>query len=409
LKYVIIGNSAAGIGCVEGIRQVDKDSEIIIISDEPYHTYSRPLISYLLWGRTNDQNMKYRDDSFYIDNKVTLMAPERAVSIDAAGKSVSLESGVTVSYDRLLIGTGSSPFVPPMNGLDTVADKYTFMSLDDAKTLERALSPGKRVLIIGAGLIGLKCAEGILDRVKSVEIVDLAPRVLSSILDGAGAGIIQNHLEEKGLRFYLNQSVDLFGKNEAILKDGTRIEFDILILAVGVRPSVGLVKDAGGEIGRAIKINSRMETSLSDIYAAGDCTESFDISSRETKVMALLPNAYIQGERAGVNMAGGDAAFDDAIPLNAIGFFGLHVLTAGTYTGEAYTERSGKMYKKLFYAENRLNGFILIDCVEKAGIYTNLIRTQTPLYTLDTELLFKQPGLIAFTGTERKAMLGGVR
>ncbi|MDR2650160.1 MAG: FAD-dependent oxidoreductase [Clostridiales bacterium] len=409
MKYVIIGNSAAGIGCVEGIRQTDKDSEIIIISDEPYHTYSRPLISYLLCGKTNEQAMKYRGDSFYTENNVTLLAPERAASIDVSGKTVLLESGKTIPYDKLLIGTGSSPLIPPMNGLDTVTNKFTFMSLDDAKALERVLEADRRVLIIGAGLIGLKCAEGIMDRVKSIEAVDLAPRVLSSILDDTGAGIIQRHLEKKGLIFHLNQRVDMFDKNRAILKDGAHIQFDILILAVGVRPSVGLVKDAGGEIGRAIKINAQMETSLSDVYAAGDCTESLDVSSRENKVMALLPNAYMQGECAGVNMAGGSKAFDNAIPLNAIGFLGSHVLTAGTYAGEVHTEYSGKIYKKFFCADNRLSGFILIDCVEKAGIYTNLVRTRTPLDTLDTELLFRRPGLIAFMGVERKAMLGGVR
>ena len=122
-KYVIIGNSAGAIGCVEGIRSVDKDSEIVLISSEPYHTYSRPLISYLLWGKTDEQRMKYRPDSFYQDNNVKTMLGKTAVSIDSANKCVRLDSGECICYDSLLAATGSSPFVPVIKGLDTVEKK----------------------------------------------------------------------------------------------------------------------------------------------------------------------------------------------------------------------------------------------------------------------------------------------
>ncbi len=411
MRYVIIGNSAAGIGAVEGIRQIDKQGEITVITNEPYHTYSRPLISYLLLGKTNEQKMKYRDDNFYEKNNVTFISGMNVTNISEKEKTIILQDETCISYDKLLVATGSSAFVPPFDGLDTVNNKFTFMSLDDAKALNTVLNKDSRVLIVGAGLIGLKCAEGILERVESVTVADLSSRVLSSILDDDGSRLIQNHLEDKGVTFKLSNSVKRFSKNTAVLANDEEIAFDILVLAVGVRPNTSLLQGIA-EIEKAIVIDSKCKTSSNDIYAAGDCTQSIDISSGQNKIMALLPNAYMQGEVAGINMAGGytaehNAEFNKAIPMNAIGFFGLHIITAGNYVGETYIEADGKNYKKLFYSDNRLNGYILIGNVEKAGIYTSIIRERTPLDTIDFELICKKPGLMAFTKEDRNLKLGG--
>jgi len=394
MKYVIIGNSAAGIGAVEGIRQIDKKGEITIISDEKYHTYSRPLISYLLLGKVTEEKMKYRDNDFYKKNNVNFLWM-KVKEIDAKSKQVVLESGEKIPYDKLLVGTGSSAFVPSFAGLASVKEQFTFMCLDDAKKLEKSLDPNKKVLIIGAGLIGLKCAEGILKKVAKITVVDLAPRILSSILDEEGAKIVQTHLESKNIEFKLSASVKAFEQNAAILENEEKIPFDILVLAVGVRPNTGLLKDIA-KIDRAIVINEKSETSVPSIYAAGDCTQTLDISCGQNKIMALLPNAYMQGECAGINMAGGEKKFDKAIPMNAIGFFGLHVVTAGNYSGDVYSKAENGSYKRLFYGNNKLNGYILIGNVERAGIYTSLIREGTGLDTIDFEQICEKPGLMAF-------------
>ena len=395
MKYVIIGNSAAGVGTVEGIRQIDKEGEITIITDENHHTYSRPLISYLLLGKTDEERMKYRDNDFYTKNNVKMLHAT-AKEIDAKSKQVILSNGEKVPYDKLLVGTGSSAFVPPFEGLDSVKEKTTFMSLDDAKKLEKSLAQDdKRVLIIGAGLIGLKCAEGILKRVNHITVLDLAPRILSSILDEEGAKIVQSHLESKNIEFKLSASVKKFEQNAAILESGEKIQFDVLVLAVGVRPNTALLKGIA-KIDKGIEVNSKSETSAPDIYAAGDCTQTTDISCGQNKIMALLPNAYMQGECAGINMAGGEKKFDNAIPMNAIGFFGLHMVTAGNYSGDVYAKTEKDNYKRLFYGNNKLNGYILIGGVERAGIYTSLIRESKPLDTIDFKQVCEKPELIAF-------------
>lgn len=405
MNYVIIGNSAAAVGCVEGIRSRDREGSVTMITDEPYHTYSRPLISYLLCGKTDEERMKYRPDSFYEDNRVTLLARKRAVKIDAASKTVLLDSGEAVPYDKLMAATGSRPFVPPVKGLDQVENAFTFMTLDSARALEKALGPDKRVLILGAGLIGLKCAEGIADKVGSLTVVDLANHILPSILDSEGAALVQKHIEDHGVSFILGDGVESFDGNTAVLKSGKIVPFDVLAICVGVRPNTELVSGAGGEVARGVCVSSTCETTLPDIYAAGDCTESFDVSCGKNRILALLPNAYMQGECAGVNMAGGQKSYGHAIPMNAVGFFGCHILTAGSYTGEVYSSSAGDSLKKLFYADDRLKGFLLIGDVARAGIYTSLIRNETPLSSIDFGLICEKPQLMAFSRAERKEML----
>jgi len=406
MNYVIIGNSTAGIGCVEGIRQIDKDGNVTIISDESHHTYSRPLISYLVQGKVNLEKMKYRSNSFYTDNNITLLNGVSVVKIDTDKKTVKLSDGKTIPYDKLLVATGSRAFEPPIAGIDSVNSKFQFMTLDDAQKLENEIVSDKKVLIIGAGLIGLKCAEGILHRVSNVTVVDLAPRILASILDDDGASMVQKSFEEKGVKFMLSRSVRLFDRNKAVLDDDTCIDFDIVVMAAGVRPNTELLSDIA-QIDKGIVINEECKTSCPDIFAAGDCTESIDISSGHSKIMALLPNAYMQGECAGINMAGGSKIFDKAIPMNAIGFMGLHIITAGNYTGEIYTKIENSTYKKLFYSDNKLNGYIFIGDIEKAGIYTSLIREKTPLDSIDFALICEKPGLMAFTKEVRAEKLGG--
>lgn len=408
LKYVIIGNSTAAVGAVEGIRKNDKAGKIIMISSEKYHAYSRPLISYLLLGKTTEEKMKYRGQSFYSDNQCELKLGKTVQSIDIREKRVIMDGGDHESYDRLLIATGSSPFIPPIRGLETVKNKFTFTTLEDARALDSALDENSRVLIVGAGLIGLKCAEGISKKAK-ITCVDLSNKVLSSILDDESSEMVKKHLEDNQIRFRLGRQITQLKENSALLDDDSEIPFDVLVLAVGVRPNISLIRDIGGKTNRGIIIDERGRTSIPDIYAAGDCCESMDASTGEMKVMALLPNAYMQGECAGMNMSGADYVFDKAIPMNAIGLFGKHILSAGTYTGDVYFEADGENYKKLFYSNNKLNGFILIGNIEKAGIYTALIREKTPLDTLDFELICKKPGLMAFSKETRAEKLGGVK
>lgn len=411
MKYLIIGSGTAAVGCIEGIRVVDQQSPITMVSSEPYLPYGRPLISYLLQGKTTEEKMlQYRPVDFCEKNGVTAMLGRIVKKIE--GKTAILEDGTVLPFDKLCIATGSRPFVPPMEGLDTVPNQTSFMTLDDAKRLRDLLGEGKdqRVLIVGAGLIGLKCAEGILERSKSVTVIDLAPRILPNVLSEEPAAIIQKHIESKGVRFILNDSVRHFDKNEAALQNsGETIPFDVLVIAVGVRPNTEIAEATGCAVNRGILTNDHSETTVPGIYAAGDCAVSHDISCNIDRILAILPNAYLQGETAGMNMAGGDRPFRKAVPMNASGFLGLHMITAGSYDGEQYLTRENGNYKLLVTRDDRLVGFIMIGDIERAGIYTSLIRECTPLSSIDFELIREKPQLMAFSSTERAKKLGGVK
>ena len=407
-QYIIIGNGVAAVGCIEGIRCLDKESKITVISEENHPVYCRPLISYYLENKTDLERINYRSADFYEKMGCDVFYSKKVIRIDADSKKIVLDDGTKLPYTEVCVATGSAPFVPPFEGLDTVEKKFSFMTLDDALALEKAIDKNNKVLIVGAGLIGLKCAEGLHNRVASITVCDLADRVLSSILDTDCAAIVHKHLEANGIQFMLGDTAVQFENNLAHMKSGKTVEFDTLVLAVGVRANTALLKEIGGEVNRGILINDRMETSIANVYAAGDCTEGNDISLGQKRVLALLPNAYMQGHTAGVNMAGGNNVFDKAIPMNSIGFFGLHIMTAGTYDGEMYEEKTDGTLKRLFVQDGLLKGFILIGKTERAGIYTSLIREKTPLETIDFDTMKKVATSVAFSPENRRKKFGGV-
>ena len=408
MKYVIAGNGPAAVSAVEAIRRWDGEGDITLFSKEDEFTYSRPLISYLLWGKTDEHRMRYKPDSFYEDNRVDFRRGVEVTSIDKDARTVTGSDGSVVPYDSLLLATGARPFVPPIEGIDTV--KYhTFMTLKDARELRADLTPNSRVLIVGAGLIGLKCLEGIRDLCASVTVADLADQILPSILDKESAALVQKHIEKKDVTFLLGDSAVKLVPGEAAMKSGRKVPFDVLVMAVGVRPATELACALGLDAARGIPTDSRGETAIPGIFAAGDCAKSRDITTDQDRVLALLPNATQQGEICGTAMAGYSCPGFNAMPMNAMGMFGLHMITAGTMVGEDHIIRTEGGYKRLCTRDNRLMGYIMVGDVERAGIYTALIREKTPLDSIDFALMLEKPQLMAFSKRDRQTLMGGSR
>ena len=230
---------------------------------------------------------------------------------------------------------------------------------------------------------------------------------MSANLDADCAPILEKHLERSGLRLMLGDTVERFEGQTAHMKSGQTVGFDVLVIAIGTRPNVSLLAEAGGGVNKGILVGEGMETSLPGIWAAGDCTESMDVSAGTPGLLAVLPNASLQGFCAGANMAGGSEKFDKGIKMNSIGFFGLHIMSAGTYTEPVYTELTDTGCKKLFAKDGVLTGFILLGDTARAGIYTSLIRERTPLETIDFEAVKKEPSLLPFGQDYRAKKLGG--
>ena len=228
--------------------------------------------------------MRYRDEDFYEKNDVDTLFETRVTKINSDKKTVTIKNGNEISYDKLMVATGSKPFVPPMEGLDKVKNKFTFMKLDDAKAVKETAAEGAKVLIVGAGLIGLKAAEALEHYGADMTVIDLADRILPSILDEEASAIMQKHIESKGVKFILGTSVKEFSESSAVLTNGETVQFDMVILAVGVRPNTELIAEAGGKVNRGIVTDQKQAVhGLKDVYAAGDCTESLDITTGQQR------------------------------------------------------------------------------------------------------------------------------
>ncbi len=411
MSYVIIGNSAAGIAAAESIRKFDQKGKVTIISDEPHNTYGRPLISYFLKGTSTAGTMHFRKPPFYTDNGIDTIFGHAAVKI--ADKHVVLDNGDKVSYDKLLLATGSVPFVPTISGIEGKDNVFTFLKYDDAIALKAVVKKDSRVVIVGGGLIGLKAAEGLHTLCDDITVVEFADRVLAAVIDKQGGTIVSDHLENNGIKCILNNTVDTLRDGEVLLKSGDVLPCDFLIVAVGVRPAITLAKNFGLTVNRGIVTNTHMQTSVPDIYAAGDCVESYDILDGTQKILALWPNAVRQGRIAGASMAGhADELFDGGMPLNSVGFFGLKVMTCGIINPadesgyEIVRIAKGQQYKKFVMQNNMLKGFILINAPNRAGLYTTLIRDGVDLATIDGDIT-NGIGLINFKPEERAKKIGG--
>ena len=416
-KYIIIGASAAGLACAEQIRKEDRNCSITVLTKESYLPYSRPSISYYLKGAVRENDMYLRSPSYYKENRIDIVTDAEVKAIDRKQKTVKAGRKV-YSYDKLCICSGSKPFVPPMKNVSGKVNAYTFLDLAMAKAVKAKANSNTKAVVIGAGLIGMKAAEGLSKICKSVDVVELSPRILPSILDEKSARSVKKYIEENGhIVFHLGDTVtEAKSKSDRItsvvLKSGKELECNMLVLAVGVRPETELAEKAGIKVEKGIVTNPEtMQTSDKNIYAAGDCTVSVDMLDGSKRVIALWPNAIYQGTVAGSQMSGGKIKLDGAYSVNAIDFYGLRICTCGLINavGEQYSDRTvrnGDSYKRLIFEGNRLVGFVLINASENAGIYTSLIENKTDLDEIKTDI-FDTPSLFMFDKAERKKRLKG--
>lgn len=419
MKYVIIGASAAGLAAAEAVRKYDAQGTVTVLTEEEYMPYSRPSISYYLKGKVKECNMALRKPTFYKEKKIDVITSSKVAAIDMEKKIVKA-GRKNYPYDKLCLCTGSKPFVPPMDNVEGKANALTFLDLKATKVVKTLANAKTRAVVIGAGLIGMKAAEGLVKICKSVDVVELAPRVLPSILDAKSAKQVKKHLENNGIRFHLeNTVVKASSKGKQItavtLKDGKKLPCDLLILAVGVRSQMELAEKAGLEVNRGIITDTEtMQTSNPDIYAAGDCCVSTDMLDGSKKIIALWPNAVQQGNVAGAQMAGADVTVGGTYSVNAIDFFGLRICTCGLINaqGERYSDKirqDGDVYKRLVFEGDKLVGYVLINSSVNAGMYTNLISNKISLDTIQGDIM-DNPSIFMFDKDTRITKLrGGVQ
>jgi len=385
MKYVIVGRSAAAVGCITGIRKVDREGEIVSVSYEGTSCYSKPMIADVLMGYP-DEKVVYRRGEFFERNGVKLVNG-KVIGIDTERKALNLEDGSSISYDRLLISTGAVPFVPPIEGSERDG-VFTFTEISKAKELRRFIDERKpeRAVVIGSGFIGLEVAYYLKKIGLDVIIVELLERPLGKALDERGSRIVQSMFEEKGIRFEFGNTVEEIIGDEGVksvrLKSGETVDCQLVVIAIGVRPNVEIAKGAGIRVNRGIDTDSFMRTSAESVYAAGDCVENVDITDGKRKNLPLFPLAFEQGFVAGLNMAGEGVEYLGGIPLNSLKFLEKPVLNAGiveppdssydVLINDRFEDRG--YYRKAIIKDNRLVGFVAVGRIERVGILTGLIR-----------------------------------
>ncbi|BCS54450.1 NAD(P)/FAD-dependent oxidoreductase [Geobacter sp. SVR] len=407
MNYVIVGNSVAAVGAIRAIRALDQDGTITVISRERHNAYGRPLISYLLGGLINEKRMSYLPEDFYEQNRINLLLNSEVVAVDSVAKKITLASGDSLPYDKLLLATGGDPFVPPISGLADKDRVFTFTTWDDAAKLKVISQDINRAVVIGGGLIGLKAAEGLNLLDKSVTVVELADRVLSSAFDRPAGKIVARKMKANGIDVITEDTVvSIEGNGREItgvtLKSGDFIPCDTVVVAIGVRPAAGFLKGSDIEINRGIVVDSSMATSAEGVYAAGDVAEAADFFSGQKNPMPIWPDAYIQGDIAGTAMAGGTKAYEGGLAMNSIEFFKVSTISMGVtnprdpseYEIHAFQDIQNYQYRKIVLQDNRLVGAVLVGNVDRAGIFSGLIREKIDMTPFKESLLLPEFGFI---------------
>lgn len=407
-RYLIIGNSAGGIGAMEAIREIDKDGSMAVVSDEEHHVYSRPLISYYLAGEISFDKIFYRPFDFYERKGIHAILGRKAVKIDVDRRSVLLDNGNELGFHRLLLATGGMPFIPQIEGLGEY-EFFTFMTLDSSVKIRERLTREnvETAVVLGGGLIGLKAAEALTQRGVHVKVVELADRVLGPVLDEQASGIIQSVVEEQGVEVVTGRTItEIVGEgrkvNGVILDNGEKINCDLVVVAIGVRPRVELAKDTPIQIGRGIIVDKHMETNVPDVYACGDCAEVYDFIADDFRLTPLWPTAHVGGRVAGSNMAGVEKEYVWGTGMNAVDFFGFPVISAGLINPENGEELEvltkldpdSRTYRKFLIRDQRIAGMILVNEVDRAGVILHLMREKVNVASFKDDLLREDFGMI---------------
>jgi NAD(P)H-nitrite reductase large subunit len=390
MKYLILGNGPAGVVAAETLRRNDPVGEIVMVGSEGLPPYSRMAIPYFLEGNIGEPGMYLRKSADHFAQLRITERNGRAVGLDTAARQVRYADGTTESYDKLLIATGSRPVNPPIPGLDRPQVQNCW-TMTDARAIAELTKPGSRVLQLGAGFIGCIIMEALAARGVDLTIVEMGDRMVPRMMTEKAGGMIKKWVEEKGIRVRTSagvKSIDDGGADAPLavtLSTGEVLPCDVVIVAAGVAPNLDFLAGTPIAMGRGIRVDNGMRTSVEGVYAAGDVAEGCDFFTGEPLVSAIQPNAADQARVAAVNMAGGDALLPGVLPVNVLATLGLISTSFGQWWGmeggdnveHVDTERS--RYVSLQFKDDVLVGATSVGMTQHVGVLRGLIQTRTPL------------------------------
>lgn len=338
-RIVVIGAHAAGVDAASAARKTDRTAEITLITHEKHAGYSRCGLPFVIGGHIpNFRNLIVFPPAYFQMMKLDLKTETKVTAINAENKTIETKNkeGATeiIPYDSLILATGASSFIPPIKGREKQGI-HSLRTLEDGEKIDQAIKNGaKEAVVMGAGLIGLETAVAFKERGLEVSVVELLPQVLPRMLDADMAKLVQEMLEQKGINILIGKGVEEFlgtDKVTGIVAGGEQINADLFVSAFGVRANNQLAVNAGIALGetKGIKTNARMETSVKDIYAAGDCAESVHIVTQKPALQQLGTVAVRHGKVAGINAAGGYALFTGVLGSAITRLFDMDVGATG--------------------------------------------------------------------------------
>lgn len=448
VDYAIIGNSAAGVAAAESIRELDKTGKILIFSEEKYWNYSKPLITYFLEGTISSDRIHFKNNNFYRDNKIGIRLGEVVKSVDTGKMSLTCNNGLRYEFKKLLIAGGGRPIIPEIKAVCNNTDNnksgkagnfltyinsgnyggiegiFTLTTLSDALKIKDFIEKNKitEISILGGGLIGLKSAEAFLKMGMTVNIIEIADRILSATFDRQASDIIEKRITDGGSNIYKKNTIeDILVTNKKIsgcrLKDGRRIKCRLLVIAIGVIPNTDFIKKGSPEINRGIIVDDHMCTSVKDIYAAGDVAEATDILSGEKRNIAIWPLAVKQGYTAGINMAGGDKKYSGGFFMNSVEILGIPTISMGLAgidekkcnNLEIYKDLNlvKNTYKKVVIRDKKIIGLIMVGNIERAGIYAGLIQNGIDVSGVKDNISCEDLGIVNLPVEYKKRIVSG--
>jgi nitrite reductase (NADH) large subunit len=390
MKIIIIGAGPAGVTAAETVRTFDRQSELTMLTDEPYLPYSPPAMADHFINRT-DLHL-WRPEDWPDKTGVNYIKGTRVVEIEPEAHRIRLASGESMAYQRLVIATGARLYAP-IAGAD-LPGVYNFKSLSAAENLVEKVRSGqaRSALIVGAGFIGMEIA--LLLRELGVEVtqIEMLEQVMAAMLDTETASVAVRLMRERGVDVRLNTKAQAFmgdGMAKGVkLDSGEVLQADLIIAATGVKPNLDLLKGSGITCKRGICVDNQLRTDSPDIFAAGDCIETINRVTGETSLHAIFPNAVEQGQVVGMNLAGYAVEYGGAERMNSLKHLGLPIVAAGEKQGdELLREQDKTRLRTIYLREKRVIGFQLVGDIRAAGVLHALMVQKSDISHVETHLL----------------------
>ncbi len=398
-KLVLVGNGLAGMRCLEDLLDMAPDRyDITVIGEEPWGNYNRIMLSPVLSGEKTIEDIMLHPHSWYQSKNINFIADDPAVKIDRPRKQVYTQKGQVVDYDRLILATGSKPFIPPIAGSE-LKGVISFRDIYDVNTMLDYCKNKKNAVVIGGGLLGLEAAYGLKQRGMNVTVLHLMDRIMERQLDSKASVMLRHSIEQKGITIITDANTsELIGQDGHItqvqLKDGTILDADLVVFAVGIRPNITLAQSAGLRCNRGVMVNDTMQTFDPSIYAVGECIE------HRNQTFGLVEPLWGQAFICATHLAEhGSLTFKAPTVPTQLKVSGCDVFSAGridlenSESAEDYediilNDEKRQIYKRIIIQKDKMIGAVLFGDTEDGAWYAELIADQSSISSIRNKLLF---------------------